>query len=429
MPCTFARLTDASVRDHHGLLALRNDAPVGLAHYIFHRHGWHVADVCYLQDLFVAPEARGDGVGRALIEAVYAEADAAGAAGRLLADPGVQRHRPAALRPDRTRHAVREVRALSRRMRSRLLAAIGLAGLAACAGTPPRGSRDQLGPLRRGHAAEGRGALEPGAGGGLHRSHLRARERREARAAAALRAAGAGLPGLGRARGLSPRPRAAAGAAARRGRARHRRDRRALGGADLRRGGAGRADHPDLPDRGLLHRAGRERLARLHAAPARGAAALARPGDARARRDLPAARHHAAGRARLPERGDHPGARPGRRPLPAARHGLERRQLPRHGDALRHADAQDALPARAPQRHVARRGDGGAAGRAGPDQSRGAGAAAGLARARVAGLERGDRGRALARGAAVDAARPRRSRRRGSPRRCARSTTGSASRC
>ena len=81
---------------------------------------------------------------------------------------------------------------------------------------------------------------------------------------------------------------------------------------------------------------GETRLARLHAPPARGAAALARPGDARARRDLPAARHHAAGRARLPERGDHPGARPGRRPLPAARLDLERRQLPRHGDALRH---------------------------------------------------------------------------------------------
>jgi GNAT superfamily N-acetyltransferase len=77
---TFARLTDGSVRDHHGLLALLGDAPVGLAHYIFHRHGWHVADVCYLQDLYVTPEARGAGVGRALIEAVYAEADAAGAA-------------------------------------------------------------------------------------------------------------------------------------------------------------------------------------------------------------------------------------------------------------------------------------------------------------------------------------------------------------
>ena len=79
--CTFARLTDASVRDHQGLLALRNDAPVGLAHYIFHRHGWHVADVCYLQDLYVVPEARGTGTGRELIAAVYAEADAAGAAG------------------------------------------------------------------------------------------------------------------------------------------------------------------------------------------------------------------------------------------------------------------------------------------------------------------------------------------------------------
>ena len=52
---------------------------MGLAHIIFHRHGWQVEDVCYLQDLYVAPEARGTGAGRALIEAVYAAADAAGA--------------------------------------------------------------------------------------------------------------------------------------------------------------------------------------------------------------------------------------------------------------------------------------------------------------------------------------------------------------
>jgi GNAT superfamily N-acetyltransferase len=76
---SFARLTDPAVRDYNGLLALRDGAPVGLAHYIFHRHGWQVADVCYLQDLYVPPEARGTGAGRALIEAVYAEADAAGA--------------------------------------------------------------------------------------------------------------------------------------------------------------------------------------------------------------------------------------------------------------------------------------------------------------------------------------------------------------
>lgn len=75
---SFARLVDPEVGDYHGLLALQGGEPVGLAHYIFHRSGWQIADVCYLQDLYVAPEARGAGVGRALIEAVYAAADAAG---------------------------------------------------------------------------------------------------------------------------------------------------------------------------------------------------------------------------------------------------------------------------------------------------------------------------------------------------------------
>jgi GNAT superfamily N-acetyltransferase len=51
---------------------------VGLAHYIFHRHGWQIADVTYLQDLYVTPDTRGTGAGRALIEAVYAAADTAG---------------------------------------------------------------------------------------------------------------------------------------------------------------------------------------------------------------------------------------------------------------------------------------------------------------------------------------------------------------
>ena len=52
---------------------------MGLVHYIFHSHGWRLEQVTYLQDLYVAPEARGTGAGRALIEAVYAAADAAGA--------------------------------------------------------------------------------------------------------------------------------------------------------------------------------------------------------------------------------------------------------------------------------------------------------------------------------------------------------------
>lgn len=75
---SFARMTDPAVADYHGLIALADGRPVGIAHYLFHRHGWQVADVTYLQDLFVAPETRGLGVGRALIEAVYAAADAAG---------------------------------------------------------------------------------------------------------------------------------------------------------------------------------------------------------------------------------------------------------------------------------------------------------------------------------------------------------------
>lgn len=75
---TFARLIDPSVRDYQGLLALRDGVPLGFAHFLFHRHGWQVEEVCYLQDLYVTPEARGTGAGRALIEAVFAEADAAG---------------------------------------------------------------------------------------------------------------------------------------------------------------------------------------------------------------------------------------------------------------------------------------------------------------------------------------------------------------
>ncbi|SDG01228.1 GNAT family N-acetyltransferase [Alloyangia pacifica] len=76
---TFARLLGDDPQDFHGLLALVDGVPVGLVHYVFHRHCWRIENVCYLQDLYAAPEARGTGVGRALIEAVYAAADAEGA--------------------------------------------------------------------------------------------------------------------------------------------------------------------------------------------------------------------------------------------------------------------------------------------------------------------------------------------------------------
>jgi GNAT superfamily N-acetyltransferase len=51
----------------------------GIVHYLFHRSTWTPGDYCYLQDLFVADGARGLGLGRALIEAVYEKAKAVGA--------------------------------------------------------------------------------------------------------------------------------------------------------------------------------------------------------------------------------------------------------------------------------------------------------------------------------------------------------------
>jgi GNAT superfamily N-acetyltransferase len=52
---------------------------LGIVHYLYHRTCWTPGDYCYLQDLFVAQEARGHGLGRALIEAVYDAARKAGA--------------------------------------------------------------------------------------------------------------------------------------------------------------------------------------------------------------------------------------------------------------------------------------------------------------------------------------------------------------
>ncbi len=76
---TFARLLGDDDRDFSGFIAEIDGRPVGLTHYLFHRHCWRVENVCYLQDLYADPHVRGTGVGRALIEAVYDAADKAGA--------------------------------------------------------------------------------------------------------------------------------------------------------------------------------------------------------------------------------------------------------------------------------------------------------------------------------------------------------------
>jgi GNAT superfamily N-acetyltransferase len=64
----------------HALVAESNGELLGLAHYLFHRTTTAIAPLCYLNDLFTAEAARGKGVGRALIEAVYGKARRAGAA-------------------------------------------------------------------------------------------------------------------------------------------------------------------------------------------------------------------------------------------------------------------------------------------------------------------------------------------------------------
>ena len=75
---TWARLMGDDPRDGRGLIAEVDGRPAGLAHIYRQRHGWKTRDVCTLQDLYADPEVRGRGVGRALIEAVYAAADADG---------------------------------------------------------------------------------------------------------------------------------------------------------------------------------------------------------------------------------------------------------------------------------------------------------------------------------------------------------------
>jgi len=73
---TWQRLLDER-EPMHCAVAEHDGSLVGLVHYIFHRSTWTQGDYVYLQDLFAHPDARGQGVGRALIEHVYRAAEQA----------------------------------------------------------------------------------------------------------------------------------------------------------------------------------------------------------------------------------------------------------------------------------------------------------------------------------------------------------------
>ena len=76
---TWQRLLEPSEATH-AALAWADGEAVGMVHFIYHRSNWSIENACYLQDLLVTPQSRGTGVGRQLIEFVYATAKTDGCA-------------------------------------------------------------------------------------------------------------------------------------------------------------------------------------------------------------------------------------------------------------------------------------------------------------------------------------------------------------
>ena len=68
---TWNRLHDDAF-DIHGLSAAdETDKILGIVHFLYHPVTWSIAPRCYLEDLYVSEDARGQGAGRTLVEAVY----------------------------------------------------------------------------------------------------------------------------------------------------------------------------------------------------------------------------------------------------------------------------------------------------------------------------------------------------------------------
>lgn len=74
---TWARLLDP-LEPVRGLVAEIDGQLCGFAHILVHRSTWAPTGYGYLEDLFVHPDDRGQGIAGALIEAVYQRAEREG---------------------------------------------------------------------------------------------------------------------------------------------------------------------------------------------------------------------------------------------------------------------------------------------------------------------------------------------------------------
>lgn len=77
---TFDRLVDQNISMFGALAISESGEAVGLVNWLMHPGTWSVNDSCYLEDLFVNAEFRGQGAGRALIEHVRQWAETQNAA-------------------------------------------------------------------------------------------------------------------------------------------------------------------------------------------------------------------------------------------------------------------------------------------------------------------------------------------------------------
>lgn len=66
---TWERLLDPNFNSF-GLVAESESEVMGIAHYSFQNSTWAIKNYCYLEDLFVARDARGKGLGKLFIDSI-----------------------------------------------------------------------------------------------------------------------------------------------------------------------------------------------------------------------------------------------------------------------------------------------------------------------------------------------------------------------